>query len=164
MAAMESLRGITGLQQQTAVTAQNGSTLTGKTAGSTNTEVTTSTQSAAGMDKAVSAVSSSPTTSSSPTSSSSAKSESSKFETTQKQETEFVAKQNEQLRNSVDQINKSVSDTEVLFGYHDGTHQVILKIVDKTTKKVIRELPPEKTLDMIVKVWEMAGILVDEKR
>ena len=29
---------------------------------------------------------------------------------------------------------------------------------------LIKELPPEKTLDMIAKVWEMAGILVDEKR
>ena len=39
-----------------------------------------------------------------------------------------------------------------------------MKIVDKDTKKVIRELPPEKTLDMIAKAWELAGILVDEKR
>ena len=40
----------------------------------------------------------------------------------------------------------------------------IFKIVDKETKKVIKELPPEKTLDMIAKVWDMAGILVDERR
>ena len=30
--------------------------------------------------------------------------------------------------------------------------------------EVIKEFPPEKTLDMIAKVWEVAGILVDEKR
>ena len=42
--------------------------------------------------------------------------------------------------------------------------EVTIKIIDKETKKVIKELPPEKTLDMIAKVWEMAGILVDEKR
>ena len=39
-----------------------------------------------------------------------------------------------------------------------------IKLVDRDTKEVIKELPPEKTLDMIAKVWEMAGILVDEKR
>ena len=39
-----------------------------------------------------------------------------------------------------------------------------IKIVDKASKKVIKELPPEKTLDMIARVWEMAGILVDEKK
>ena len=42
--------------------------------------------------------------------------------------------------------------------------EVKIKIIDRDTKKVIKELPPEKTLDMIAKAWEMAGILVDEKR
>ena len=32
------------------------------------------------------------------------------------------------------------------------------------TEEVIKEFPPEKTLDMIAKVWEMAGLMVDEKR
>jgi flagellar protein FlaG len=40
----------------------------------------------------------------------------------------------------------------------------MIKIVDRDSKKVIKELPPEKTLDMIAKVWELAGLLVDEKR
>ena len=40
----------------------------------------------------------------------------------------------------------------------------MIKIIDKDTKKVVKEFPPEKTLDMLVKMWEMAGILVDEKR
>ena len=44
------------------------------------------------------------------------------------------------------------------------TNRVTIKIVDKKTKEVIKEFPPEKTLDMIAKVWEMAGLMVDEKR
>ena len=47
---------------------------------------------------------------------------------------------------------------------HEDTNRVTIKIVDKNTKEVIKELPPEKTLDMIAKVWEMAGILIDERR
>ena len=50
------------------------------------------------------------------------------------------------------------------FGIHEETNHLTIKIVDKETRKVIKELPPEKTLDMIAKVWEMAGLLVDEKR
>ena len=38
------------------------------------------------------------------------------------------------------------------------------QITNEQIKKAVKELPPEKTLDMIAKVWEMAGILVDEKR
>lgn len=72
---------------------------------------------------------------------------------------------NEQIKKAVEQINKKMaSQSEAVFGIHEGTNRVTIKIVDKTTKETIKELPPEKTLDMIAKVWEMAGILVDEKR
>jgi flagellar protein FlaG len=39
----------------------------------------------------------------------------------------------------------------------------MIKIVDKDTKEVIKEFPPEETLDMIAKVWELAGIMIDER-
>ncbi len=72
---------------------------------------------------------------------------------------------NEQIKKAVEQLNKSMaSHSEAIFGIHEETNRVTIKIVDKDTKKVLKELPPEKTLDMIAKVWEMAGILIDEKR
>lgn len=71
---------------------------------------------------------------------------------------------NEQIRKAVEALNKNLSNSEAIFGIHDATNRVIIKIVDKETREVIKELPPEKTLDMIAKVWELAGILVDEKR
>lgn len=73
-------------------------------------------------------------------------------------------KNSEQLRKAVDTLNKAMPNSEVLFGYHEATHRIMLKVVDKDTKKVLYEFPPEKTLDIIAKVWEMAGILVDAKR
>ncbi len=69
----------------------------------------------------------------------------------------------EQIKKAVENINKKIN-TEAVFGIHEGTNRVTIKLVDKNTKETIKELPPEKTLDMIAKVWEMAGILVDEKR
>ncbi|MBO5082635.1 MAG: flagellar protein FlaG [Lachnospiraceae bacterium] len=71
---------------------------------------------------------------------------------------------NEQIRKAVEDINKKASYSDVQFGVHEGTNRITIKIVDRETKKVIKELPPEKTLDMIAKAWELAGILVDEKR
>ena len=72
---------------------------------------------------------------------------------------------NEQIKKAVEQINKKLSaQSEAVFGIHEETNRVTIKIVDKETKEVIKEVPPEKTLDMIAKVWEIAGILVDEKR
>ena len=72
---------------------------------------------------------------------------------------------NEQIKKAVEKLNKNMmSHSEAVFGIHEATNRITIKIIDKDTKKVIKELPPEKTLDMIAKVWEMAGILVDEKR
>lgn len=71
---------------------------------------------------------------------------------------------NEQLKQAVSQANKKLQNSEMQFGIHEGTKRITLKIIDKSTKEVIKEFPPEKNLDMIAKVWELAGILVDEKR
>ena len=71
---------------------------------------------------------------------------------------------NEQVKKAVESLNKKMEHSEAVFGIHEDTNRVTIKIVDKDTKEVIKELPPEKTLDMIAKVWEMAGILGDEKR
>lgn len=68
------------------------------------------------------------------------------------------------IKEAVEEMNKKMSNSEAQFGIHEATNRVTIKIVDKKTKEIIKELPPEKTLDMIAKVWEMAGILVDEKR
>lgn len=70
---------------------------------------------------------------------------------------------NEQIRKAVEQLNKRIGNSEAVFGIHEATNRVTIKIVDKDTKEVVKELPPEKTLDMIARVWDMAGILVDEK-
>ena len=69
----------------------------------------------------------------------------------------------ESLKKALEELNKNVHNSEIAFGIHDATHRVTIKIIDKDTKKVLKEYPPEKTLDMIAKVWEMAGLMVDEK-
>ncbi len=71
--------------------------------------------------------------------------------------------ENSQIKKAVDEINKKAHNSEAVFGIHEATNRVTIKIVDKDTKKVLKEYPPEKTLDMIAKVWEMAGLLVDQK-
>ncbi len=77
---------------------------------------------------------------------------------------ETTKSQSEKIKKAVDEINKNSRNQEAVFGIHEKTNRVTIKIVDKETKKVIKEFPPEKTLDMIAKAWEMAGIMVDERR
>ncbi len=79
---------------------------------------------------------------------------------------ENTAAANEQIRKKLKELTKSIdhSNEEAVFGIHKGTNRVTIKIVDKETKETIKELPPEKTLDMIAKLWEAAGLMVDERR
>lgn len=70
----------------------------------------------------------------------------------------------EAVKEAVEKINRNSSHSEAVYGVHDRTNRITIKIVDKDTKKVLKEYPPEKMLDMIAKVWEMAGLMVDEKR
>lgn len=62
--------------------------------------------------------------------------------------------------------NKAIEDATCSFKFsiHEQTKQIMVKVINKETKEVIREFPPEKILDMIAKMWEVAGIMVDERR
>lgn len=72
----------------------------------------------------------------------------------------------ERLIQVIEQANKSVKtyDRKLEFSIHDRTKQIMVKVIDTSgsEEKIIREIPPEKVLDMVAKLWEMAGILVDE--
>ncbi len=77
-----------------------------------------------------------------------------------------TAQQSDQLKKAIAEMNRKInnSNEEAVFGVHEDTNRIMIKIMDKETKEVIKEFPPEKTLDMIARIWEMAGLLVDEKR
>ena len=78
---------------------------------------------------------------------------------------EQIQADNEKVKKAISEMTKNVrSNAEAVFGIHEKTNRVTIKMVDKETKKVIKEFPPDETLDMIAKVWEIAGIMVDEKR
>ena len=71
------------------------------------------------------------------------------------------------LKTAVQHANTQVKQggrTRCEFSYHEETNRICIKVMDADTKKVIREIPAEETLQMVEKMWELAGILVDEKR
>ena len=72
---------------------------------------------------------------------------------------EFVSEMTKELNELMGKLN-----CDLEFQYHKEVDVMSVRMIDKNTKEVIKELPPEKTLDMIARVWDMAGILVDEKR
>lgn len=68
------------------------------------------------------------------------------------------------INDAVSSANRKMERTRCEYSYHKETNRVSIKVFDADTNEVIREIPPEKSLDMLQKMWEMAGILVDERR
>lgn len=70
------------------------------------------------------------------------------------------------LKTVINRANTKMQTTQKRFefSYHEKTKRVSIKVYDKETDQVIREIPPEESLEMIEKLWEIAGLFVDESR
>ncbi|OCT13215.1 flagellar biosynthesis protein FlaG [Paenibacillus pectinilyticus] len=71
----------------------------------------------------------------------------------------------QQLVKAIERAIKAVEGTSTTldFSIHQATKHIIVKVLDKDTGNVIREIPNEKSLDFLAKVWETAGAMVDER-
>ena len=70
------------------------------------------------------------------------------------------------MKDAIDKVNKKIEPTKTRceFSYHEETKRISIKVIDQKTEETIREIPPEETLDMLSKIWELAGLMVDERR
>jgi flagellar protein FlaG len=75
-------------------------------------------------------------------------------------------KNTRRLKNAITDANNKlkVTRTRCEFKYHEEVNRVAIKVLDKETQEVIREIPPEETLETLEKIWEIAGLVVDERR
>ena len=67
---------------------------------------------------------------------------------------------------AIERANRAVSIANRRFEYsiHEKTKEIMVKVIDAETEEVIREIPPEKILDLVAMIWEMIGLIVDERR
>jgi len=67
---------------------------------------------------------------------------------------------------AIDRVNRAISGANRRFEFsiHEKTKEIMIKVVDSDTNQVVREIPPEKILDMVANMMEMAGLMVDERR
>lgn len=46
---------------------------------------------------------------------------------------------------------------------HYGTNRMIVAVIDSNSRELIREIPPEESLDLIEKMWRLSGLFVDQQ-
>ncbi|WP_240903867.1 flagellar protein FlaG [Chengkuizengella sediminis] len=81
-------------------------------------------------------------------------------------EGETLSISEKQLVRLVEQSNKamSLSSTSLEYSVHEVTNDIMVKVLNKETGELIREVPPEKIVNLLAKSLEMAGIIIDERR
>ncbi len=69
------------------------------------------------------------------------------------------------VEDMVDEVNKVLHyiNERLQFSVHETTKRIMVKVVDRETDEVLREIPPEKLLDLVGKLQEIVGLLVDQK-
>ena len=69
------------------------------------------------------------------------------------------------INKAIDKLNKFLEDksTHAEYEIHEKLKDVMIRIVDDVTGEVVQELPPKKVLDMVAKMCEMVGLIVDNK-
>lgn len=70
------------------------------------------------------------------------------------------------LKKAVDKLTAFLADdnTSVEYQYHNKfRNDLMITIVDKTTKQVLLEVPPKRLLDLVAKMMEMVGVIFDKK-
>lgn len=69
-----------------------------------------------------------------------------------------------ELPKLVEQMNKAIQAfTNTLRFEMHGEHRVVIRVIDKTSGEVVREIPPEKLLDTYNRMEDLLGLLLDQK-
>ncbi|WP_051289690.1 flagellar protein FlaG [Paenibacillus massiliensis] len=54
-------------------------------------------------------------------------------------------------------------DTRLQWSMHKESSQYIVRVIDTQTDEVLREIPPEKYLDLVINLCEQVGLFLDER-
>ena len=53
--------------------------------------------------------------------------------------------------------------SDLKFEVHDKTHEIMVKFVNTKTGEVLKEYPPKEYLDMIARIRDYVGMMIDKK-
>lgn len=68
------------------------------------------------------------------------------------------------IRSVINKANENIRFTDTKFIYYGDVNRIVIKVVDRETQEVIREIPPEETIEILQKIMESAGLIFDVKR
>ncbi|GAB6138172.1 flagellar protein FlaG [Halanaerobaculum tunisiense] len=71
----------------------------------------------------------------------------------------------EQVKEGLEKLNETVQTfhEDLQFELHEDSNRMMTKLVKTDNNEVLKEIPPEEMLDMIGRIKNMVGLILDEK-
>jgi len=79
---------------------------------------------------------------------------------------ESIPVSDQQLIKDIEKAVKAAQGPSTTFNisFHRASNELQIKVFNKDTGELIREIPPEQTLNIVANLRREAGIIVDERR
>lgn len=69
------------------------------------------------------------------------------------------------VRRAVASVNSWLGNAPVRlsFEFHEGSGQMLVRVIDQESGEVIKEIPPRAVLDTVARIREFVGLLLDKR-
>lgn len=69
------------------------------------------------------------------------------------------------VANAIDAANRiaELTNTRLSFGYDEQAGRAYVMVIESGTGEVIKQIPPERMLEMLAQVRKQIGLILDEK-
>jgi len=71
----------------------------------------------------------------------------------------------EQIESATDKLNRLMGliDKRLRFDLHKESDQIMVRVIDQDTEDVLKEMPPQRVIELLNSLTDIAGLLVDQK-
>ena len=72
----------------------------------------------------------------------------------------------EELNEAIKKMNRTTEafNVSLRFRVHKETERIMVQVIDRESEKVIREITPERVLNMVAQIQNMIGLFIDCRR
>lgn len=72
----------------------------------------------------------------------------------------------DRLHQEIERLNETSTlyDIGLRFRVHEATERIVVQVYNRKDNEVIRQIPPEKVLNLVAQIQQMIGLLLDEER
>ena len=81
----------------------------------------------------------------------------------QKKEEKEDAQVSQDLLNELEHNINTIHNVDLEFSMHEESGRTIVRVIEKDTGDLIRQIPPEELLELVTRIGDFVGMLLDKR-